>query len=92
MAEGVFTADQGTVSAPLMRVSGSVITRKVDFTLGQPAVTHYQVLERFRDHTLLSLKLETGRTHQIRVHKMCIRDSRRANPAPRPPRKNAGPR
>lgn len=68
LAEGVFTADQGTVSAPLMRVSGSVITRKVDFTLGQPAVTHYQVLERFHNHTLLSLKLETGRTHQIRVH------------------------
>ncbi|MDD2498124.1 MAG: pseudouridine synthase, partial [Desulfitobacteriaceae bacterium] len=35
---------------------------------GKPAVTHYKVLRRFSQHTLLSLKLETGRTHQIRVH------------------------
>jgi 23S rRNA pseudouridine1911/1915/1917 synthase len=35
---------------------------------GRPAVTHYRVLERFRGHTLLELRLETGRTHQIRVH------------------------
>ena len=35
---------------------------------GRPAITHYRVLERFRAHTFLSVKLETGRTHQIRVH------------------------
>jgi 23S rRNA pseudouridine1911/1915/1917 synthase len=35
---------------------------------GRPAVTHYRVLERFAAHSLLSLRLETGRTHQIRVH------------------------
>jgi 23S rRNA pseudouridine1911/1915/1917 synthase len=35
---------------------------------GRPAVTHYRVLERFRAHTYLSVKLETGRTHQIRLH------------------------
>lgn len=35
---------------------------------GRPAVTHYRVRERWRDHSLLELKLETGRTHQIRVH------------------------
>lgn len=35
---------------------------------GRPAVTHYRVVERFRHHTLLELRLETGRTHQIRVH------------------------
>jgi 23S rRNA pseudouridine1911/1915/1917 synthase len=35
---------------------------------GKPAVTHYDVLERFADCTLLSCRLETGRTHQIRVH------------------------
>ena len=36
--------------------------------LGKPAVTHYRVLEKFRAHTRLRLRLETGRTHQIRVH------------------------
>ena len=35
---------------------------------GKPAVSHYRVLERFPAHTLLSVRLETGRTHQIRVH------------------------
>ncbi len=35
---------------------------------GRPAVTHYRVIERFRAHTYLSVQLETGRTHQIRLH------------------------
>ncbi|MDO4541458.1 MAG: RluA family pseudouridine synthase [Bacillota bacterium] len=68
LAEGIFSRNSGTVNAPMIRVSGSVITRKVDFENGQTAITHYEVLERLKDHTLLRLKLETGRTHQIRVH------------------------
>ena len=67
MAEGVYEETQGTVDAPLLRVAGSTIMRKVD-PAGQRSVTHYRVMEQFSDHTLLSLKLETGRTHQIRVH------------------------
>ena len=39
---------------------------------GKPAVTHYQVLERFARHTLIECRLETGRTHQIRVHMQSI--------------------
>ena len=40
---------------------------------GRPAVTHYRVLERFAQHTHLRVKLETGRTHQIRVHMSYIK-------------------
>ena len=35
---------------------------------GQPAVTHYRVIERFASHTYIGVELDTGRTHQIRVH------------------------
>ncbi len=67
IAEGVFEEERGTVDAPLLRVPGSVIQRKVD-PAGQPAVTHYRVLAQYGDHALIALRLETGRTHQIRVH------------------------
>ncbi|MBQ4051768.1 MAG: RluA family pseudouridine synthase [Oscillospiraceae bacterium] len=67
VAEGLLADDEGTVDAPLIRVPGSIITRKVD-PAGQRAVTHYKVFFRSNGHTLLALKLETGRTHQIRVH------------------------
>lgn len=67
ITEGIYEESQGTVNAPLLRVAGSTIMRKVD-PAGQPSITHYRVLEQFNDHALLSLRLETGRTHQIRVH------------------------
>ncbi|MEE0775515.1 MAG: RluA family pseudouridine synthase [Bacillota bacterium] len=67
ITQGIIEEDRGTVNAPLLRVGGSVIQRKVD-PAGQPSVTHYQVLARGHKHTLLKLRLETGRTHQIRVH------------------------
>lgn len=57
----------GTVDAPIAREQESVITRCVRAD-GKPAVTHYRVLLETPDCTLLELTLETGRTHQIRVH------------------------
>ncbi|NDO19158.1 RluA family pseudouridine synthase [Lachnospiraceae bacterium MD329] len=57
----------GTVDAPIKRADCSVINRIVSED-GQRAVTHYKVLERYGKYTLLSMELETGRTHQIRVH------------------------
>ncbi len=45
----------------------------VEEPAGKPAVTHYRVRERFRAHTLIECRLETGRTHQIRVHMAHVR-------------------
>ncbi len=63
---GVMTAG-GTVAEPIGR-HRSLRTRMDVRADGRPAVTHYRVLQRFRGHTLVRAELETGRTHQIRVH------------------------
>lgn len=60
--------ESGTISAPIARQADSIITRVVDFEHGQHAVTHYQTLAYKDPLSFLALKLETGRTHQIRVH------------------------
>lgn len=57
-----------TIDIPLGRKEGSIIERIPDPEHGERAVTHYRVLETKNGHSLLSLILETGRTHQIRVH------------------------
>lgn len=58
----------GTINVPLGRKEGTIIERTVDWEHGETAITHYQVLEEKNGHSLVSLKLETGRTHQIRIH------------------------
>ena len=63
---GRLTRD-GTISAPIARAEASIITRCVRED-GQPAVTHYRVLGCSPDYTAVEIQLETGRTHQIRVH------------------------
>lgn len=60
--------DSGVVDAPIAREGDSIITRRVDFARGERAVTHYQAIASANGMTLVSLILETGRTHQIRVH------------------------
>lgn len=68
IVRGNVTPVSGTIDAPLSRKSGSVIERVVDFEHGERAVTHYQVIAEKNGHSLVSLHLETGRTHQIRIH------------------------
>ena len=63
---GVMTSG-GTVEEPIGRHRSDRLRMTIRED-GRPAVTHYRVLERFRAHTYLNVKLETGRTHQIRVH------------------------
>ena len=59
----------GSVDAPIGRHPHDRVKQAiVDAPHGKPAVTHYRVRERFRAHTLIECRLETGRTHQIRVH------------------------
>ncbi len=68
---GVMTGG-GKVDEPIGR-HPTVRTKQAVTHSGKPAVTHYRVLERFRGHTHIRVQLETGRTHQIRVHMAHIR-------------------
>ena len=71
LVSGIVTAG-GTVDEPIGRHPRKRKQMAV-VSSGKPAVTHYRVLERFPAHTLLEVKLETGRTHQIRVHMAFIK-------------------
>ncbi len=67
IVEGI-TPESGTIDAPIGRKSDSAIERMVDYEHGERAVTHYTRISHSSTHSLLKLQLETGRTHQIRVH------------------------
>ena len=90
IACGVMTAG-GVVDQPIGRHSTKRTHMAVSM-MGRPSVTHYRVMEKFRLHTRLRLRLETGRTHQIRVHMSHITHPLVGDPVyggrPRPP-KNA---
>ena len=68
IVRGEVTPTQGTIDAPIGRAGDSIIERKIDYEQGERAVTHYRLREYQNGHSLLSIHLETGRTHQIRVH------------------------
>lgn len=75
IVEGADIGDEGIVDLPLGRKPDSAIERMVDMKNGERAITHYKVVKRLKNCdgiskglALLSLELETGRTHQIRVH------------------------
>ena len=68
VVRGVLKPSEGTIDAPIGRTGSSMIERKIDFENGERAVTHYRAIKEQNGHSLVSLILETGRTHQIRVH------------------------
>lgn len=68
VVKGRVTPSSGTICAPLARKEGTIIERMVDFEHGEEAITHYKLIIEANGHSLVSLKLETGRTHQIRIH------------------------
>lgn len=68
IVRGCPNPEKGTIDAPIARVDDSIITRCVDFQNGERAITHYEVINNKNGHSLVSIHLETGRTHQIRVH------------------------
>lgn len=64
---GTFDTDEGTINKPIGRHPSKPEKMKVRSD-GKPAITHFKVIERFNGYTLMDILLETGRTHQIRVH------------------------
>ncbi|WML35678.1 RluA family pseudouridine synthase [Clostridium sp. OS1-26] len=67
IVHGNMKEKQGTINLPIYRTGGDTIKRIVD-ERGQESVTHFKVVESFNKGDLVELTLETGRTHQIRVH------------------------
>ncbi|MBR2717570.1 MAG: RNA pseudouridine synthase, partial [Oscillospiraceae bacterium] len=67
VTDGLPPAQSGTVDRPIARAEGATI-RRVCRDDGRPCVTHYETLETAGNRAFLRLRLETGRTHQIRVH------------------------
>ena len=72
ICHGVISEEQGTVDKPIGRHPTDRKKMAVNEKSGKRAVTHYRVLQRFRDYTYIECELETGRTHQIRVHMASI--------------------
>ena len=64
--------DEGTIEGPIGRHPIERKKMAINEKNGKPAITHYKVLERFGNYTYMQFKLETGRTHQIRVHMASI--------------------
>ncbi|MCL2496963.1 MAG: RluA family pseudouridine synthase, partial [Clostridiales bacterium] len=65
---GVMSENAGMIDAPLARHPRERVKMAVEPLRGRQAITHYRVMQRFTAHTYAELRLETGRTHQIRVH------------------------
>ena len=72
ICSGRLKEDQGTVSAPIGRDEKNRKQQAINYKHGKEAITHYRLLENLQNASLLECRLETGRTHQIRVHMKSI--------------------
>lgn len=72
IVHGVVKNDEGTIDAPIGRHPVDRKKMSINHKNGKEAVTHYKVLQRFQNYTYIECQLETGRTHQIRVHMASI--------------------
>lgn len=72
IVHGIVKEDEGTVDAPIGRHPNERRKMSINYKNGREAVTHYRVLNRFKQYTHVECRLETGRTHQIRVHMASI--------------------
>lgn len=73
IVHGGFSEDEGTVNAPIGRHPTDRKKMSINEKNGKEAITHYRVLERLGNYTWIECRLETGRTHQIRVHMASIK-------------------
>jgi len=67
IVHGVFSPEKGTIRLPIARKEGSIMERVIDSS-GYDSITHYETIKVHKDLSLVKFVLETGRTHQIRVH------------------------
>lgn len=74
MSIGILEESSGIIDAPIARKEGSIIERCISKN-GQASITHYDVIKQIDNMSLVHFMLETGRTHQIRVHAKYIRTS-----------------
>ncbi|MBR1581587.1 MAG: RluA family pseudouridine synthase [Bacilli bacterium] len=68
LVTGVIPNERGKIIAPIGRDKNNRMKMAVDVVNGKEAVTHFEVIKRYEKYTLIKCRLETGRTHQIRVH------------------------
>ena len=73
IVHGVIEEEEGTVDAPIGRHPIERKKMSINYKNGKEAVTHYKVIQRFKNYTDIQCQLETGRTHQIRVHMASIK-------------------
>lgn len=73
IVHGVIKEEEGTIDAPIGRHPIERKKMSINHKNGKEAITHYKVIQRFQNYTYIQCQLETGRTHQIRVHMASIR-------------------